>query len=417
MDVILRNGRIENIDSCLVDVGIEDGKIAFIGPHLDAEGTEIHVDGRLITSSFVESHLHLDKSCILDRCKSERGDLQEAIQEVSSAKKDFTPEDIYERAKKTLEQCILQGTGHIRTQLEVDPVIELRALEGLLPLIKEYRWAVDVEICVFPQEGLLNNPGTIDLITSALANGATLVGAAPYTDTDPKGQIDHIFQVAREYDVDIDMHLDFAHHTESFDLDYVCRLTDKYGYGGRVAIGHVTKLSFVDVPTFVEKARRLANSGVAVSVLPSTDLFLMGRHQEHSIPRGVTPAHKLCQQGVNCSLATNNVLNPFTPFGDCSPIRIANLYANVCQVGSELDLVECYEMITQRAARLMRIEGYGVKIGNRADLVVLDCQSRVQAISQLSPVLWGFKNGRLTFTRSPAKLHNPVNQSSKVDTP
>ncbi len=408
VDTILRNSRIEDgARPALVDIGIENGRIAFVGPHLNAMGNEIDVGGRLVTPAFIESHLHLDKSCILDRCESKRGDLSEAIEQVAKAKSAFTPQDVYERGKRTLEKCILHGTTHMRTQLEVDPGIGLRGLEGILPLIEEYRWAIDVEICVFPQEGLLNNPGTDELMVDALKKGATVVGAAPYTDSNPHGQIDRVFQMAREFDVDIDMHLDFGYDASELDLDYVCRLTDQFGYGGRVAIGHVTKLSAASPDLLTEAARRLADSGVAVSVLPATDMFLMGRHQEHSVMRGVAPAHKLCQQGVNCALATNNVLNPFTPFGDCSPVRMANLYANVCHVGARDAIIDCYEMITRRPARLMRLEGYGLAVGDRADVVVLDCQDRAEAVSELAPVLWGFKNGRLTFTRQPVELHRP----------
>ena len=138
------------------------------------------------------------------------GDLDEAIGEVAAAKKKFTPEDVYRRGKRTLEKCILNGTTHVRTQLEVDPGIGLRGLEGMLPLIDEYKWAIDLEICIFPQEGLLNNPGTDELMVEALKRGGKVVGAAPYTDSNPHGQIDRVFEMAREFDIDIDMHLDFG---------------------------------------------------------------------------------------------------------------------------------------------------------------------------------------------------------------
>ena len=408
MDTILRNTRIgDGVDKPMVDVGIDKGRIAAIEPDLAAVGDEFDVEGRLVTPGFVESHIHLDKSCILDRCKSEKGDLNEAIEEVAKAKKAFTPEDVYERGKKTLEKCILNGTTHLRTQLEVDPGIGLRGLEGILPLIEEYKWAIDIEICIFPQEGLLNNPGTDKLMVEALQNGGSVVGAAPYTDSNPHGQIDRIFEMAREFGIDIDMHLDFGPDANELDLDYVCELTDRFDYGGRVAIGHATKLSAADPKRLKEKARRMSDAGVALTVLPSTDLFLMGRHQDHSIIRGVTPAHKLRHEGVNCSLATNNVLNPFTPFGDCSLVRMANLYANVCQVGARDDFVECYQMITKNGAGLMRLNDYGLEVGKSADLVVLDCYDRATAIAEIAQPLWGFKRGRLTFTRKRAEVHWP----------
>src|SRR5499427_8651296 len=335
MDLILRTARVVGNEGVTADIGIDKGRIAAIAPHLAAEGEELDLAGRLVTPGFIETHIHLDKSRILGRCRAERGDLEEAIGEVAKQKQLFTAEDVYKRAKITLERAILNGTTHMRTQLEVDPGIGLRGLEGVRPLVAEYKWAIDLEICIFPQEGLLNNPGTDELMVEALNTGGTVVGAAPYTDTNPYGQIDRIFAIAREFDIDIDMHLDFGPTPDDLHLIYVCELTERFKWGGRVSIGHVTKLSAAPPELFAKCARRLADAGVALIVLPSTDLYLMGRHMTHSVMRGVTEAHKLLHHGVNCSLSTNNVLNPFTPFGDCSLIRMANLYANICQVDSE----------------------------------------------------------------------------------
>jgi cytosine deaminase len=407
MDFILRNARIASEPGRLTDIGIAGGKIVALAPQLAAEAEELDVGGRLVSSGFVETHLHLDKSCILDRCGAERGDLDEAIREVARAKAAFTPEDVYARARRTLERCILNGTTHIRTHLEVDPGIGLRGLEGILPLVREYAWAVDIEICVFPQEGLLNNPGTEELMIAALRQGGAVIGACPYTDTDPHGQIDRIFALAREFGVDIDMHLDFDLEPDRMDMTHVCRRAEELGYGGRVAVGHVTKLSVLEPAALAAAAERLRSAGVALTVLPSTDLFLMGRGGRNRGARGVTPAHRLLRHGVNCSLATNNVLNPFTPFGDCSLVRMANLYANICQAAAAAELAECFDMITTRAASLMNLARYGIAVGNDADLVVLDCATTQAAVCELAPVLHAFKRGRKTVTRSPAVLHRP----------
>ena len=182
MDLILRNARRIGAEHELTDIGIAGGHVAAIEPGLAAEGETIDLGGRLVSPGFVETHIHLDKSCILDRCRSQRGDLEEAIAEAAKAKAAFTPEDVHSRAVRTLEKAILQGTTHMRRHLEVDPGVGLRGLEGVLPLVKEYSWAIDLEICVFPQEGLLNNPGTDELMVAALDRGCRVVGGAPYTD-------------------------------------------------------------------------------------------------------------------------------------------------------------------------------------------------------------------------------------------
>lgn len=409
VDLVVKNVRLAEQPDAVTDIAVSGGRIAAVAPGIDAAAPVIDAGGRLASPGFVETHIHLDKSCILERCSARRGDIEEAISEAAQAKAAFTAADVRDRAIRTLEKAILQGTTHMRTHLEVDPGVGLRGLHGVMPLVKEYAFAIDLQICVFPQEGLLNNPGTDELMVAALKSGCHAVGAAPYTDSDPHGQIDRVFQMARQFDVDIDMHLDFGATADGMTFDHVCRRTDEYRYGGRVAIGHLTRATSLPAAAFEAMARRLAGAGVAVTVLPATDLYLMGRHHtdDHNVPRGVVPAHKLLGHGVNCSLSTNNVLNPFTPFGDCSQIRMANLYANVCQVGRAADMRACFDMVTRRPAALMRLGDYGLQPGKAADFVVLDAADAAMAVAEVVPVLYAFKRGRMTVERAPGKLIRP----------
>jgi len=133
----------------------------------------------------------------------------------------------------------------------------------------------------------------------------------------------------------------------------------------------------------------------------------MGREHEHSVPRGVTPVHRLIERGINGSLATNNVLNPFTPFGDCSLTRMANLYANVAQIGRPIDMELCLSLVTDRAAALMNLRDYGIALGKTADLVVLDCEDGASAVAEIAQPLMVFKRGHMTIKREKAKILRP----------
>src|SRR6187401_564218 len=372
LDFILRKARLVGYGETTFDIGVANGKIAEIAPTISSDAPQENADGRLVTPGFVDTHIHLDKSCILDRCTLSEGTLQEAIAQVAAAKSGFTEDDIYARGRRTLEKAIVQGTMRMRTHVEVDPRVGLKGFNAVRRLKRDYAWAIDLEICVFPQEGLLNDPGTDELLIAACEQGADLIGGCPYTDTNPHGHIARIFDIARHFDLDIDFHLDFDLDASWMDLHEVCRQTEAHRYGGRVAVGHVTKISALPSAQVSSLAQRLANVGVAVTALPSTDLFLMGRAHDHNVPRGVTPVHTLMQHGVTCSLATNNVLNPFTPFGDCSLVRMANLYANIAQAGTPRELATCFDMVTGQPAKLMNLDDYGIVVGNPADLVVLD---------------------------------------------
>jgi cytosine deaminase len=416
-DTILRSGRIAGREHEVVDIGVHDGRIAAISPPgvIRCEGAnDVALDGRLLVPGFVETHIHLDKSCISDRCTCRTGTLKEAIESVAAAKLGFTEDDILARGRRTLEKAIVQGTTRMRAHCEVDQRIGLKGVRAVSRLKRDYAFAVELQICAFPQEGLLNDPGCDELLVEALENGADVIGGCPYTDSDPNGQIARIFELAKRYDVDIDFHLDFDLDPSWMHLDEVGRQTEAYLWSGRVAIGHVTKLSAMDAASLEVVARRLANAGVALTVLPATDLFLMGRGAEHSVPRGVAPAHRLLDHGVICSLATNNVLNPFTPFGDCSLLRIANLYANIAQAGRPEELRACLDMVTTLPARLMNCKDYGIAVGNPADLVVLDGVSRETAVAELAQPLLAMKRGRVSFSRPRATINWPAHEMASV---
>jgi len=408
MDLVIRNVRLASApDAPPVDIGIEGGRFVAIGTNLLADAPSHDAQGSLACGGLVETHIHLDKSRIIDRCAPEEGRIPAAMERVSAVKHSFTEQDVYDRAARTLESCIKHGTTRIRTHVELDGGVGMRSFEAIERLRRDYAWAADIELCVFPQESLTNNPVSDRLLVEALKRGAKVVGAAPNYDPDKAGHVRRVFDLAREFGVDIDMHLDSGNTPVDMDIHLVCELTEKYGFGGRVAVGHGCKYSTMPPDDLLKLARRLADVGVAVTVLPATDLYMQGRDQTHNIRRGVADANLLVEHGVNCSISTNNVLNPFTPLGDGSLIRMANLQANVCQAGRKDQLRECFAMLTERSARLLNLPDYGIEVGNPADVVVIDAMTPEQAVAEVAAPLAVFKRGRQTVTRPRAELHWP----------
>jgi len=409
VDLVLRNATLAGgANRGPSDVGVVSGKIVAIAPAIEAQGLEeLDLGGRLLTAGLVESHIHLDKSRIIDRCAPEEGRTASAVKRVQEVKRAFTVEDVYARAKATLEAAITHGTTRMRNHIEVDPSGGLIGLEAIQALAKDFAWAIDLEICVFLQEGMTDQPGAEALLIQAIERGdhITAVGGAPGYDIDHHNQIARIFELARAHGLDVDLHLDFGNTPEGMDLPGVADLAERHRYGGRVNVGHVTKLSTMSPEQQAPIARRLAESGVAVTVLPATDLFLMGRDQSYDVRRGIVDVNAYDRLGVTCSIGTNNILNPFTPFGDCSLIRMANLHANTLQVSRPEDLAACFDMVSTDAARIMNLRDYGLAVGNPADFAVLDAQSEAQAIAEVAPLLWAFKRGRRTVTRPRAELH------------
>lgn len=407
MDLVIRNARLPDRPETTTDIGIGRGQIVALERGLSADAEIYDAQGRLACAGLIETHIHLDKSRIIDRCAPQERSKLSPVTGVAPLKKDMSVEDVHARAAQTLEQCILHGTTRMRTQVEVDPGIGMRGFDGVRALVDEYKWAIDIEICVFPQEGLISYPGTDALLVEALKRGVKVLGGAPRYDKDGPGQIRRIFELAREFDTDIDMHLDVGNTPDSMDIHLVRELTDKYKRGGRVVVGHMAKLSLLPPDRLASLAKSLADSGIAVTVLPATDLFLMGRDQDHNVRRGVADANLLMANGVTCSLSSNNVLNPATPYGDCSLMRMANLYANVLQVDRPAQLRECFDMLTCSSARLLNHRDYGIAIGNPADIVIINARTAEQAIAEIAQPIAAFKNGRQTVEWNPPELKRP----------
>ncbi len=405
MDLVVRNAR--TIAGDLTDIGVEAGRIVAIQPGLVADAPTYDAEGCLICAGLIETHIHLDKSRIVDRCAPEPGRSPRSMERVAAVKHSFTEQDVYDRASRTLEECIKWGATRMRTHVELDAGVELRSFAAIEQLRRDYAWAIDLELCVFPQESLTDNPRSDALIVEALKRGAKVVGAAPNYDPNKAGHVQRIFDLAREYDVDIDMHLDSGNTPDFMDIYQVCDLAERYRLGGRVAVGHGSKYSTMPPADLAVLARRMADAGVAVTVLPTTDLFMGGRDQTHAVRRGLADANLLCDHGVNCSISSNNILNPFTPMGDGSLIRVANMQANVCQISRPQHFRDCFAMLTDRSARLMNLTDYGIAVGNPADIVVVDATSPEQAIAEIRAPLAAFKRGVRTVTRPRAELHKP----------
>jgi len=409
LDYVIRNARLAGAKTDgTVDIGFSRGKIAALEPKLVADAPSTDAQGCLCCGGLVETHIHLDKSRIIDRCTPEpsRGNPNH-MQRVQAVKPGFSVEDIYQRAKTTLENCIKQGTTRIRAHAEIDLPVGTKCIEALTLLQKEYAWAVDLEICAFAQEGLAHVPEADAALVKALESGATVIGGAPNYDTDHPGQINRVFELARRFGIDIDMHIDSGHDPASMDHGLVAELAEKHKLGGRVAMGHMTKVAGLPLDKQKDIAKRLADVGVAVTALPATDLFVLGRHKDFDVPRCVTDLNLFAEHGCNCSISSNNVLNPFTPLGDCSLIRMANLPANVLQVGQPDRLTDLFAMISERSARLMNLNDYGIRVGGAADVTMIDAKSPAEAVATNAPVLAVFKRGRQTVNRPRAELLRP----------
>ncbi|MFC4697845.1 amidohydrolase family protein [Enterococcus aquimarinus] len=396
MDILIKNARLSD-DQSLTDIAIEAGKISKIAPSIEGEATRvIDAEGRVVIPGLVESHIHLDKALIASRKPNKSGTLKEAIEVTAELKPTFTKEDIYDRAKKVLDMIIPNGVTVIRTHSEFDPAQGFTGFEVILKLKEEYKKFVDIQVVAFPQEGIFKAPGTEAMMHQAMEMGADVVGGIPYNDAPANDHIDLIFEIAKKYDKDIDLHQDFADEADHMSIEYLCQKTIDEGYQGRVSVGHLTALHALPEEKLTPILELMAKAQISVMALPATDLHLGARNDEYNVRRAVTPIRKLRDAGVNVCIATNNIRNAFTPYGNGDIFQTAMIAIPVAHLGGADDLPTVLPMITENPAKALKLDGYGIGEGNKANLVILDTKVVNDAIIDIPTRLFVIKDGRVT---------------------
>lgn len=380
----------------LWEIGIEGDRITTVAPSIPTLAARtIDADERLVLPGLVDAHMHLDKALILKRYPAVVGTFKEAMSGTLEMKKSFTEEDIQLRARQVLQQAIAFGITAMRSHVEVDTTIGLTGLKALLPLRQEYAWGITLQLAVFAQEGITNQPGAETLLREAMAMGADVIGSAPYVDPDPEQNIRVIFDIAKEFDCDVDFHLDFLDDDAPLLLPFVLEETSRRGWQGRVCLGHMTKLAGLPPEALESVAAAIRQTEVSILALPASDLYMMSRKDTHNIRRGVAPVHKLATMGVNTGLAVNNIQNLFTPFGDGDVLKICTLLAQVLQLGTSQSHELCLAMATTRAAKAIGIDNHAIAPGNLADLVILDAKSATEAVAAAPIERKVIKHGRI----------------------
>jgi len=409
-DLVIRQARIWGREGRW-DVAVAGGRYAEIAPAVAARGArEVEAGGRLLAPAFVDPHIHLDKVLVAEDVRPNRsGTLGEAIAILWERKAAYTVDEIVRRAGQVIESAVVTGTTRIRTHVDVDTIGKLRPLEGVAAARERYRDLVDVEIVAFPQEGVVRDPGTADLLARAVEAGADLVGGMPHNEASPADSRRHVeicFEIAMRHGRDIDMHVDETDDPASRTLEIVADLTLANGYQGRVTAGHTCALAAYPDDYARAVIDKLARAGVHMITNPATNLMLQGRLDRQPVRRGVTRVKELLAAGVNVAMGQDCVKDTFYPFGRADMLEVALITAHAAHLSLPPEVETVFAMGTTLAARVLRIPDYAVETGHRADFMLLDASTPAEAIRLQAPRRLVVRQGRVVAeTVTEHRLH------------
>ena len=258
----------------------------------------------------------------------------------------------------------------------------------------EFADVLDIQLIAFAQEGIFHDNVTQGLLREGLQMGLPFLGGCPYMDQDQHRHIDWFFDTAEAAGVPLDFHADSGDDPARLTCDYIAEQTIARGMQGRVTLGHLCTLDLLVPDQRARVIDRMQQAGIHVISLPATELHVKGRADKRAW-RGVTRIEELRAAGVNVSISTNNIVNPFTPYGYPDLLRQALITAMAAHLGNLEQMAWLLDLITVNPAKAIGLKNYGLAAGCRADLVVLDAADPAQAIAEQSEKLWVFKSGRI----------------------
>jgi cytosine/creatinine deaminase len=405
IDLLIRNAVVQDSESPL-DFAVNHG--VFVGRGIglaDSAAQVLDLGERLLIPGFVESHIHLDIALMNNWDRPGRGkpfrspvELNETMEQ---RRKNFTCEEIEERASRAVQLACRHGVTAMRAQCHVDPEVGLRHLEALMAVREKFRDQMTLQIVAFPQQGFFSKPGSLDLFVRAFQRGADVMGCASNlergTGVSFRQHIDTALDLAIEMDVDLDLHADLgippSAGLDDLEIVHAARRVIERGYHGRVTAGHLCALDSA-TPDVAKEAIALIREA-QINVISQPDMYRLGREDTIHVRRGLTRVKQLLEAGVNVAYASNNVRDAFRPLGNFDLLEEGVVLAYGAHMDSvnELDLL--LKMSTYNAAEALRLKGYGLQVGCQADFVVLDAPSPSAAIVGQAEKLYVYKAGRL----------------------
>lgn len=380
VDLVLRNGRLPGGGQA--DLAIDGGRFVAVGENLaQTGGREVDLAGRLVLPGLVDVHHHIDKAYTFSRLGGGHG-LLDAIRRVE--REPMTAEDVYQRGRALVERLIRHGVCAMRTHVDINRATGLRSVEAVLALRREYAGRLQIQVVAFPQgDADLDHPTDAGLVRQALEMGCSVVGGVPSLSPNPRRYVDAILGLAREFDCLVDLHVDEAEVPSAEVLEYLAGATIRAGLTGRVTAGHCCTLAVVADAVADRVIARVREAGVSIVTCPMTNLYLMGG--EGRVPgfRGLTRVRDLLQAGVNVCCGSDNVQDPFNPYGNGDPVLAALIGGLAARLGAPAEQEQLLASITTAGAQAMHLEGYGLAPGCRADLVAVPAASAGQVLAEV----------------------------------
>ena len=371
-------------------------------------GREINVDGYLVSAPFVDSHFHMDATLSLGLPRLNRsGTLLEGIALWGELKPLLTVDAVIERALAYCDWAVAKGLLAIRSHVDVcDP--RLLAVEALLEVKRRVKPYLDLQLVAFPQDGYWRSPGPVTQLERALDLGVDVVGGIPHferTMADGASSVRALCEIAARRGLMVDMHCDETDDPMSRHVETLAAETVRLGLNGRVTGSHLTSMHSMDNYYVSKLLDLMTEARLNVIANPLINITIQGRHDTYPKRRGMTRVKEQMARGLTVAFGHDCVMDPWYSMGSGDMLEVVQMALHVGHLTSLDDMAACYRAVTDNAAQIVGLEGYGVEPGCWADLVVLQASDPIEAIRLRPARLYVIRRGKIVSETTPVVCH------------
>ena len=380
-DLIVKGGTLP--DGAVADIGIKGERIAAVG-RVEAPAVRmIDATGDLVAPPFVDPHFHMDATLSYGTPRvNASGTLLEGISLWGELREIATVEEMVDRAVTYCDWAASMGLLAIRTHVDTTPD-HLRGVEAMLEVKKRVAPYIELQLVAFPQDGLYRTGNGRENLIRALGMGVDVVGGIPHferTMEDGAASVKDLARIAAERGLMLDIHCDetddpMSRHVETM----ACEVT-RHGLGHRAAGSHLTSMHSMDNYYVSKLIPLIAESGMTAIPNPLINITLQGRHDTFPKRRGLTRVKEMQAQGITVGWGQDCVLDPWYSLGTADMLDVAFMGMHVAQMMHPSEMARCFDMVTNCNARIMNLDGYGLKVGDKASLIVLDAGNPIEAL-------------------------------------
>ena len=404
VDLIIKNANLSN-DQTGVDIACKDGVIISIERGINANAKKtIDAQGHLVSPPFVDPHFHMDATLSLGTPRMNvSGTLLEGISLWSELKPIQNVEQIIDRALRYCDLAVSMGIGAIRSHVDICDN-SLKGVEALLEVQRKVAPYIELQLVAFPQDGIFRDPNAKVNLINALDMGINVVGGIPHferTMQDGADSVKFLCEIAAERGLMVDMHCDESDDPQSRHIETLAFETSRLGLHGRVAGSHLTSMHSMDNYYVSKLIPLMAEAEIHAIPNPLINIMLQGRHDSYPKRRGQTRVPELKNAGINVGFGSDCVMDPWYSLGKADMLDVAHMGLHVGQLSSRLDMEWCFDAVTLNSANIMGLEGYGLKRGCKADMVILQANDKIDAIRLRANRLFVIRAGKVISTTKP----------------